>query len=107
MKVVAASLSGEARVIRANGLISARAILEVELPDLVILDIGLPDGSGLDILPLLVKRNGEPLPTIVFSAQDFPLDAASPVDAVLVKSRSTLPTLRATVQRILRERERP
>ncbi|MBB4859588.1 PAS domain S-box-containing protein [Novosphingobium chloroacetimidivorans] len=107
VKVVAASLSGEARVIRANGLVSARAILEVELPDLVILDIGLPDGSGLDILPLLVKADGTPLPTIVFSAQDFPLDAGGPVDAVLVKSRSTLPTLRATVQRILRERERP
>ncbi|VWX46922.1 ATP-binding protein [Novosphingobium sp. 9U] len=105
VKVVAASLSGEARVIRANGLVSARAILELEKPDLVILDIGLPDGSGLEILPLLVDARGEPLPTIVFSAQDVPLDPSSRVEAVLVKSRNTLPTLRSTVLRILRERQ--
>lgn len=104
VKVVAASLGHEARVIRANGLASARAILELELPDLVVLDIGLPDGSGLDILPFLVDRQGRRLPTIIFSAQDSPLEANGRVDAVLTKSRSTLPTLRMTIRRLLIER---
>lgn len=103
VKVVAASLSGEARVIRANGIASARAILELESPDVIVLDIGLPDGSGLEILPLLVDRRGRQLPTIVFSAQDSPLDLGGRVEAVLVKSRSSLPMLRATIRRILHD----
>lgn len=104
VRVVAASFGDEARVIRANGLASARAILELEQPDLVLLDIGLPDGSGLDILPMLVDRAGEPLPTIVFSAQDSPVELTKSVRAVLIKSRNSIPTLRETVHRIFAER---
>jgi PAS domain S-box-containing protein len=104
VKVVAASLTGEARVIRANGIASARAILELESPDVVVLDIGLPDGSGVDILPLLVDRSGRRLPTIVFSAQDSPLHLNGLVDAVLTKSRSSISTLRETIRHIVAER---
>jgi PAS domain S-box-containing protein len=104
VRVVAASFTDEARVIRANGIASARAILELEQPDVVVLDIGLPDGSGLDILPMLVDRTGEPLPTIVFSAQDSPIELSGSVHAVLIKSRSSIPTLRETVRKIFAER---
>jgi len=106
VKVVAAALAGEARVIRANGISSARAILELELPDIVVLDIGLPDGSGLDVLPLLVDHDGNPLPTIIFSAQDSPMDLEGRVDAVLIKARSSIPLLRETIHRIVAERSR-
>jgi PAS domain S-box-containing protein len=107
VKVVAAALAGEARVIRANGIGSARAILELESPDIVVLDIGLPDGSGLDVLPLLIGRTGSPLPTIVFSAQDSPMELNEQVEAVLVKSRNSIPMLRETIHRIVAERVRP
>jgi len=90
-------------VIRANGIASARAILELETPDVVVLDIGLPDGSGVEVLPLLVDRRGERLSTIVFSVQDRPLAADARVDAVLVKSRHSIPMLRETIHPMLRE----
>jgi PAS domain S-box-containing protein len=106
VKVVAATLAGEARVIRANGIGSARAILDLELPDIVVLDIGLPDGSGLDILPLLTDAKGDPLPTIVFSAQDSSLELNGQIKAVLVKSRNSIPMLRETIHRIVAENAR-
>lgn len=104
VRVVAAAFEGEARVIRANGIASARAALEIEPPDIVVLDIGLPDGSGLDLIPRLVDLAGEPLPTIVFTAQDCPADLRGRVEAVLIKSRSSIPTLRETIRRIVAER---
>ncbi len=100
-KVVAASLAGEARVVRANGIASAQAVLEWEAPALVLLDIGLPDGAGTSLLPSLVGRDGQPVPTIIFSAQDSGVDISGPVKAVLVKSRSSLPMLRDCIREIL------
>ncbi|RYY05328.1 MAG: response regulator, partial [Alphaproteobacteria bacterium] len=104
VRVVAAAFDGEARVVRANGVASARAVLDMEPPDIVVLDIGLPDGSGLDLIPALVDRAGEPLPTIVFTAQDCPAELRARVEAVLIKSRSSIPTLRDTIRRIVAER---
>jgi PAS domain S-box-containing protein len=101
VKVVAASFGDEARVIRADGLASARAILSRVSPDVVVLDIGLPDGTGLDILPDLIDADGRQLPTIIFSAQDSPSQLDGRVEAVLTKSRSSIPTLRDTIRRII------
>lgn len=102
--VVAAALAGEARVIRANGVASARAIIELEVPDVIVLDIGLPDGSGIDLLPLLVDKVGRSIPTIIFTAQDCPMDLGGRVEAILIKSRNSIPTLRDTIRRIVAER---
>lgn len=54
----------------ASGLTMAR----LHNPDLVILDIGLPDTSGLEILPLL-KKNGASV--LVLSVQKSPEVVAS------------------------------
>lgn len=58
--------------------------------DLVILDIGLPDGSGLDLLPIL-KALPYAIPVIVFSASetDMQLTEEDAIAAVLVKSRTS------------------
>ena len=42
---------------QAESLAQARVELKSPAPDLVILDIGLPDGSGLTLLPELVNRS--------------------------------------------------
>ena len=98
------TLHRDARVLQASDLVSARKLLETERPDLVILDLHLPEGSGLQLLPMLIDAQGLAIPTIIFSAHDITPDAAQLVDAVLVKSRGSLPDLRATVRRILEQR---
>jgi PAS domain S-box-containing protein len=104
LDITAAALQAEARVVKATDLATARAMLEVESPDVAILDLHLAEGSGLDLLPMLVDKNGLAVPTIIYSAHDVSAEAASRVDAVLVKSRGSLPDLRATIRRIVSDR---
>ena len=47
LEVTAAALSDAAEIVQAETLASARLQLARRRPDLVILDLGLPDGSGL------------------------------------------------------------
>lgn len=101
LAVTETALQDEARILKATDLVTARALLRSERPDLAILDLHLPEGSGLHLLPMLIDERGVPVPTIIFSAHDVDPDSARAVDAVLVKSRGTLHDLRATVRRIL------
>lgn len=39
------------RVAEACSLLQARQVLKAQRPDLVLLDLGLPDGNGLELLP--------------------------------------------------------
>ena len=52
---------------------SARALLAQSSPDAVILDVMLPDGSGLDLLKHLRREHPE-LPVLTLSARGEPLD---------------------------------
>lgn len=101
-EIVASSLGTGALVLHAYDLASARAILETQSPDVAIIDVQLPDGNGLDLIPMLVDAAGIAVPTIIFSAQDVPAHVARRVGAVLVKSRGSLPDLKATLHRLLR-----
>ena len=52
----------------------AIAIVEQTEPDIVIIDLRLPDGEGLDLVRRLVDRT-PPIPTLVFSSMDEDLYA--------------------------------
>jgi two-component system KDP operon response regulator KdpE len=65
------------RVITAEDGAGALAVLGSEKPDLIILDLGLPDKSGLDIIGEIRKLS--PVPIIVLSARD---DERSKVEAL-------------------------
>jgi DNA-binding response OmpR family regulator len=106
LDIVASVFGSEARVLRARTLADARLILETGSPDVAILDLDLAHGSGTDLLPMLKDARGIAIPTIIFSAHDVGPDHAAQVDAVLVKSRGSLPDLKATVRRLLRHRVR-
>ena len=56
-----------ARVIAAPNLLEARLKLSEELPDIAVLDIMLPDGSGLDLLREL--RRHATLPVLLLTAK--------------------------------------
>ncbi|MDA0979349.1 MAG: response regulator, partial [Proteobacteria bacterium] len=51
----------------ADDLAAARSLLETAQPDALILDIQLPDGSGLDFLAEL-REQGRTLPIIVMTS---------------------------------------
>jgi PAS domain S-box-containing protein len=89
VRVVRTLLQGKADLICAGSLAAARQVLTQRARDidLVILDIGLPDGSGLDLLAELQRPDGMPLPVIVFSAQEVGDEISKRVSLALVKSR--------------------
>ncbi|MFJ6024630.1 CHASE3 domain-containing protein [Brevundimonas sp. NPDC092305] len=100
LSVVSSTLGGVADVEAARTLSDARQSLSRSRPDLVILDLGLPDGSGLDLLKDLTDASGRAIPVVVYSAQDMDGALKTGVDAVLTKSRASLTTLTRTVRRL-------
>lgn len=85
--VVEGMLHNIAQIEVADSLASAKSRLNRKNYDLVILDIGLPDGSGLDLLPVIATI--EPVtPVVIFSAQEVDSEIAAQVSKVLTKSRA-------------------
>jgi PAS domain S-box-containing protein len=95
-ELFAAALAGRGLLLNATSLLSARSILDERRPDAIVLDLGLPDGSGLALLSE-IKSWDKPLPVIVYSAQEMDEETRRLADAVLVKSRRALPKLASTV----------
>ena len=54
----------------AETLAAARCATEGALPDVVILDLGLPDGSGFSLIPELRRSASCPRPSIVCARGD-------------------------------------
>ncbi|WP_207867874.1 response regulator [Brevundimonas goettingensis] len=100
LEVTAAALSDAAEILAAESLAAARAVLAKRKPDLVVLDLGLPDGSGLELLNELGDGAGHMIPVIVYSAQEMDAALADRVEAVLTKSRTSLAGLARTVRRL-------
>src|SRR5439155_12270236 len=65
------------RVVTAEDATGALKMLASDKPDLIILDLGLPDRSGLEVVAETRKRS--PVPIIVLSA---PSDARAKVEAL-------------------------
>ena len=101
LEVTATALADQGRMLRATTVASARELLAKQTPDIVILDVALPDGSGLELLPDLLLADGTAIPTIIYSAIDVLPEVRGQVDAVLVKSRRSLPNLAQAIRRLL------
>ena len=101
LRVVASAFEERAQLRSVMNLAEAREALWECRFALVILDVDLPDGSGLDLLPTLRQCSPEPVPVVVFSAQDAGPELSGAVDAVLTKSRASLQRLIDTVEDLL------
>ena len=101
LEIAAAVLAGHGRIVHATSIASARAVLATQSPDIVILDLDLPDGPGSDLLPDLRHADGTAIPTVIYSAVDVPPELEEQVEAVLIKSRRSLGSLARAIHRIL------
>lgn len=100
IEMMGSLLNKKAKLIHAANIKSAKEKIASQLFDLVILDIGLPDGNGLDLIPIINEK--KPLiPIIIFSAQSVENDIINQVDAALVKSTVTNQELVAVIKNLI------
>jgi PAS domain S-box-containing protein len=101
LHVTAAALALCGEIASAESLAAARAFLAQRTPDLVILDLTLGDGSGLELLSDLNDGRGQPIPVLVFSAQDTDHLILNRVAQAMTKSRTPLTSLAEAVKRLV------
>ena len=93
------------QLISCTDIRSARKQILCSLPSLILLDINLPDGSGLDFLKE-IKKGSDPIPVILLTANDTDLDIVNGLelgaDDYITKPFS-LAVLRARVNTQLRK----
>ncbi len=102
-------LKSGARIRRADSLGAAHRHLAVYLPTVVIVDVGLPDGSGIDLIRTLAHAV-QRIPVILATSGDdrrFPdaLDAGA--DGLLAKPIESLGLFQKTVRDLLPPEQRP
>ena len=93
----------------AGSLREGQAVLAGECFDLLILDINLPDGSGLELLRQL-RAAGDCTPVILLTANDLELDEVTGLEAGAddyITMPFSLAVLRARVATQLRRRAQP
>lgn len=99
------ALSGPNRVVTlVDSMVQARQKLAEMQFDLLILDINLPDGSGLDLLRMR-RAQGDATPTILLTANDLEMDEVTGLEAGAddyITKPFSLAILRARVQAQLR-----
>jgi PAS domain S-box-containing protein len=103
-RVVEMILKNVAAVTRVRSLADAREQLGRQPYDLVLLDPGLPDGAGLDLIAELKDAEGRSVPVVVFSADEFGEELSRRVSAALVKTRTSNADLVATIRSVLNQR---
>lgn len=96
-ELVQTLLEGPAHVVAEHSVAAARARLEQETFDMVILDVALSDGSGLDLLPSL-QQGAIPPAIVLYTSTEPSQEIAAKVDQVMVKSRHSVTDLLASVR---------
>lgn len=91
-------LQEECDITAVHSLADAKRTVISHQYDLIILDIGLGDGSGLDVLPLLRTKDRTAPPVILYSATEASRELSQQVEAALVKSRHSVDQLLASVR---------
>lgn len=98
-------LADQGEVQSAATVADAMRLAATEPFDAGIIDIDMPDGCGLDVIPHLRDRQGRPVPIVVFTAADAGPVQMVQVAATLVKSRAPneelVETMRGLLQRMV------
>jgi PAS domain S-box-containing protein len=102
-KVLAVALQDEAEVVTATTLHQAAELLSRRTFAMIILDVAMPDGSGLELLERLNTLTDAPPPVIMLSADLPPPQLCARVAAVMVKTRTPEDQIVATILSLLRQ----
>lgn len=105
-EMVTVILRGQVNLVHAPSLADAHKKLREGRYDLILLDVELTDGSGLDLLNDLNQLDYTPQ-VVVFSAHEIGNDVAHMVKAALVKSRESRKELIHVIMSAIHERELP
>ncbi len=68
--------------------------------DLIVLDLALPDGPGMEVMPLLKKLNHQ-TPVMIFSGANVAQHEANQVASVLMKARTSNQELLDTIAKLI------
>jgi PAS domain S-box-containing protein len=98
VEVVGSIMGKETNIVSAGTLKEAKDRLAKQRFDLVLLDITLPDGSGLDLLPMLNKSGQMATPVVIFSANHVDEEISKLVSAALIKSQTSNGDLVKTIR---------
>lgn len=99
-RVLLALIGSDGTVVAAHTLADAKRKMLSMHVDLIILDLGLPDGAGIELLSFMNSK-GLDTPVIIFSATELNEDVARQVKAALVKSRTSNEQLLARIKQII------
>jgi CheY-like chemotaxis protein len=102
-------LRSGARIRRADSLRSARRHLQVYRPSIAIIDLGLPDGSGLDLIVDLVANSPRPEVILGTSGDPYSQEAAlkAGADGFLPKPVTSLAIFQETILGCLPSERQP
>lgn len=102
-------LRSGARIRRADSLRSARRHLQVYRPSVAIIDLGLPDGNGVDLIKDLVDNSPRPQVVLGTSGDPFSREAAleAGADGFLAKPVTSLATFQEVILANLPSERRP
>lgn len=89
VQVMSMMLDGEATVFESTTLAEAKDKLTNDKFDLILLDINLPDGSGLDLIPFLKQTTNPEVPIVIYTAQRVNPVISREVAGALIKFRAT------------------
>ncbi len=101
------SFRDKAEWIGATTVREAEMLLKAGSFDLVVLDLALPDGSGLELLERLNTLTGNPVPVLILSASDTDDSIRKRVAAVLVKSRLPEERVVETILALIQNQQLP
>jgi signal transduction histidine kinase len=103
--VLEVALGDNTELVRACSLRAAEELLRQEPFALLLLDIELPDGSGLSLLEQIPTLISYSLPVIILSVSDVAGEVRQRVAAALIKSRVSEAYIRETILSVVHQAE--
>jgi CheY-like chemotaxis protein len=101
--LVATALQGKATTFTATTLAEAESLLAKKSFAMILLDMKLPDGSGVELLERMRSLGGSPPPIVILAADEPPPDVSRRAAAVMVKTRTSEAVVVNTVLQILQQ----